>query len=212
MPRLGGSGDDDQELIRSVIAGDEGAADRFVEQYRGLAIGLARRRFGLDPLAAQEIWQQVVASLWANDFRALRAWRGDSRLSTYLGVIVSHACLRSARRQGRDEARERPIDQAPQLPSEEISPEERFLRSERRGALAAALATLSNRDRLVLALRFADGQTPAEFADVLGLSPGAARKALHDARRRLRVLLRAEHPELFSSAGGNADRSRDSHQ
>lgn len=211
MPQQGGSEDDDQELIRALRAGDEGAADRFVAKFRSLAIGLARRRFGLDPMAAQEIWQQVVASLWANDHRALESWRGEGKFSTYLAVIVSHACLRSGRRKGRDESRARPLDDAGQLASTEAGPEDRVLRSERRKALAAGLATLSSRDRLVLALRFEDGLRPSEFAGVLGVSAGAARKALHDARRRLRRHLHSEYPDLFSSARGNAGRGPDSH-
>jgi RNA polymerase sigma-70 factor, ECF subfamily len=51
--------------------------------------------------------------------------------------------------------------------------------------LAAALATLADRDHEILALVHWDGLTPREAATVLGCTPLAARTRLHRARRRL---------------------------
>jgi DNA-directed RNA polymerase specialized sigma24 family protein len=52
-------------------------------------------------------------------------------------------------------------------------------------ALAAALATLTEGDREILALVHWDGLTPREAATALGCTPLAARTRLHRARRRL---------------------------
>jgi RNA polymerase sigma-70 factor (ECF subfamily) len=59
------------------------------------------------------------------------------------------------------------------------------------GALAAALARLSDADREVLMLIAWDGLEPARAARVLGCSRGALAVRLHRARRRLGDALRA---------------------
>ena len=66
----------------------------------------------------------------------------------------------------------------------------------------AALATLSEDDRELLTLVTWEGLTPSQVATVLRLSPGAARKRLERARRRLRA-------ELERPAGtGHANKDR----
>lgn len=52
--------------------------------------------------------------------------------------------------------------------------------------LAAALETLTYNQRVVVALRYLVGLTPAEIAGFLGLSRVSVRKRLHDGLRRLR--------------------------
>jgi RNA polymerase sigma-70 factor, ECF subfamily len=69
------------------------------------------------------------------------------------------------------------------------------------GAVAGALAALSDDDREVLCLVAWDGLTPREAAVVLGTSGGAARLRLHRARRRLAVLL-GDRLAVNQSAGG----------
>ncbi len=61
------------------------------------------------------------------------------------------------------------------------------------GSVAAALASLSDRDREALTLIAWEGLTPTQAAAVLGESPGTFRVRLHRAKRRLRRLL--EQPE-----------------
>lgn len=70
-----------------------------------------------------------------------------------------------------------------------------------------SIGQLSPRDRLLLALRFVDERTPKEISSVLGLTPGGARKAVHDAVQRLRAQLTQRRPELFTVS---TDSSRDS--
>ncbi|MEM7585967.1 MAG: sigma-70 family RNA polymerase sigma factor [Acidobacteriota bacterium] len=208
---------DDQSLIQRLLEGDTEAEQTFSSRYRGLAVGLARGRFGLDTAAAEEVWQEAVVKLWAADFKALRAWRGEGRFSTYLTVIVSRLCLR--RRSASVRRDEAPLDAASEIADSAPGPGQQAAQEERRRVLASALAGLSERDRLVLALRYQDGHKPSEIAVLLQLSQGAARKALHDAQKRLRQHLRQTHPELFvarsdlssDETGGNVSSAGRSH-
>ena len=58
--------------------------------------------------------------------------------------------------------------------------------------VGAALRTLSPRDRALVVLFYYEDRPLAEAADVLGMSPGSAKVALHRARQRMAALLHEE--------------------
>ena len=59
---------------------------------------------------------------------------------------------------------------------------------------AGAVATLGERDRELVALRYGADLTAAQIGELLDLSPNAVEVALHRALRRLRAELEAEAP------------------
>ena len=58
--------------------------------------------------------------------------------------------------------------------------------------LARVLGALPRQQRIAVALFYLDGLAVADVADLMGLAEGSVRSHLHDARRRLRVVLAAE--------------------
>ena len=56
-------------------------------------------------------------------------------------------------------------------------------------AMQRALATLSERQRMIVTLFDVDGLTSTEIGEMLDLSPGTVRWHLHEARRTLRSAL-----------------------
>lgn len=180
---------DELQLIRDVVARQPTAEEEFVRRYRGFVHALARGRLALRGEAVEELWQETMAGLWRDDCRALRSWRGRGRFTTYLTVIVTHLAWRQ-RRQSRPEEGMDQLAAEPAL--DEPSAEERLARHQARRRVRQALSTLSPRDRLLLALRFADERTPKEMALLLGQAPGTVRKAVHDALRRLHKRLTPE--------------------
>src|SRR5438105_4159335 len=67
--------------------------------------------------------------------------------------------------------------------------------SARRVDLQAALATLSQRDREFLALRYGADLTAAQIGELVDLSTNAVEVALHRARERLAVILAVDDGE-----------------
>lgn len=59
--------------------------------------------------------------------------------------------------------------------------------------LRAAIAGLPEKMRIAVTLHHLGGCTVAEVAEALEVSPGTVKSNLHDARRRLRIDLEAEH-------------------
>ena len=144
----------DNDLVQRVVAGDGEAAARLTATVRRLVHGLARRRFGIDADAAEDLLQASLARLWDDDCRALRAWRGKGRLTTYITVIVANLWSREqAKASRREDARRAACTDTMPEPT---TPADRLADKERRRAVERALGALRPRDRLLLTLRFVD--------------------------------------------------------
>jgi RNA polymerase sigma-70 factor (ECF subfamily) len=74
--------------------------------------------------------------------------------------------------------------------------------------VAAALATLSDRDREVISLVAWDGLEPHAAAQVVGCSPGTFAVRLHRARRRLQLALANQEAQEPAASGLGARRAR----
>ena len=73
--------------------------------------------------------------------------------------------------------------------SVEVDPSLGLSHGERMESLEGAMLQLPASDRNILHLAYFDDLPPAAIATLLGISPGATRKRLFDARVRLRALL-----------------------
>ena len=117
-------------------------------------------------------------------------YRGRGPLAAWLRVTALHAALDLRRRA----ARTPPAAGDPAL-AVAVSPELAYVK-ERCGrdlgeALAAALATLSARERNLLRLHYLDGLSTSEIGVVLRLHRTTVRRQLDDAHARLRAGVRA---------------------
>ena len=131
---------------------------------------------------------------WAADLAQetlLRAWRRRGSLRREaarkvwlfrIGANLYKDQLARRRRRGAEVAWEDQPDGRP-------SPPRAAEQQETAEAIAAAMDRLPPRQRQVMHLRAVEELTPAEIADVLGLTPGAVRSSLALARRQLRALL-----------------------
>jgi RNA polymerase sigma-70 factor (ECF subfamily) len=128
--------------------------------------------------------------------RALRGWaRFDPRKgseTTWLLAIARNVLIDDVRRQRPTPVRE--LDEG--VPGTEAGPEERL---EGSPDLLAAVMTLSERDREVLALRFGGDLTGAEIAETLGLSLANVQQILSRSLGKLRQML--DRQELLSGGG-----------
>ena len=132
--------------------------------------------------AVQQAFMEAVASL--RDLREPAAFAGWFR------CIVIKQADRIRRRLPRHEI---PLTDHGFLDLR-IGPEEHLIAALERDAAIEAVRTaldeLTPADREILRLRYVTQLDGAAMASAVGLTPGAARKRLHDARRRLGAILR----------------------
>jgi RNA polymerase sigma-70 factor (ECF subfamily) len=167
----------ERTLLRAAQQGDHGAFAELVRlhdrAFRALAHRLLNDRDAID---------DVLQEAYVKAFVALRRFRGDSSVRTWLYRIVYNACLDELKRrpQPRDEPDAEIADWGAD-PSD-VVPE--------RARLAAALAALAPTERTVVLLVDAEGLSYEEAAAVTGVPGGTIASRLSRARAALRRALR----------------------
>ncbi len=142
------------------------------------------------PTDAEDLAQDVFEKAQ----RAIGAFRGESRVLTWLYRVATNAAidrLRSAGR-GADHTREDTAD--PLAPDVSEAAEERSLdgdldRTRMRECILRVVEQLPASQRAAILLGELRGSSDRELADALGISLGAAKIRLHRARRVLKAAL-----------------------
>jgi len=169
-----------QTLLASTAEAPSEAEIAFDRLYRSSRDDVYAYAAGLlgDASAAEE----VTATAFERAYRKRSRFdprRGEPR--AWLFRIARNAALDELRRRGRQaELAADPID------ASRLSGGEAVERSERRLALAAALAELSAAERELVALKFFAGLANAEIAELLGVSESNAGTRLHRTMTKLR--------------------------
>jgi RNA polymerase sigma factor (sigma-70 family) len=86
----------------------------------------------------------------------------------------------------------------PEAPDDEADPADGLDRTRQKRALLIALAELSERERVIVNLRYGAELNASEIGVAVGVEPAAIRKALERARTRLGARIAA----LLAPAGG----------
>lgn len=174
-----------KELDMTVARAQKGDADAFeqlVNTYRDQVFRLALRMCG-NETDADEAAQDAFLSAW----KSLPNFRGDSRFSTWLYQLTTHAAIDLLRRQKRrgetDDITEISVaDSAP-------GPQQQAEQSETRQAVRDAMAQLTPEYRQIVVLRFLQELSYEEIAAALKLPPGTVKSRLNRAKAQLRGIL-----------------------
>jgi RNA polymerase sigma-70 factor (ECF subfamily) len=169
----------DAALILRVRAGDSSAFDALVRAYMRQAFQMAYRVVGHREDAEDLVQESFLAA-----FQYLDSFDVSRPFGPWLTRIVLNrgANLRRARARRQTEPETDAVSPAP-------SALEESTRAEAREVLTRALASLSERQRLIVTLFDVDGLTSTEIGERLELAPGTVRWHLHEARRVLRTAL-----------------------
>lgn len=156
----------DAELVAAANSGDPEALAQLYLRHRDWTVALARRRVASDA-DALDVLQDAFLYL----FGKFPGFRLDGSLRAFLHPVVRHLADRRRQRAQR----------AGPLPDEPVA---------RRAPppdpeLAGALGALSEERREVVWLRFVDGFTLAEIAEVMEIPLGTVKSRLHGALRQL---------------------------
>ena len=182
-------------LVQRCAAGDDDAWADLLRQYGRFLDFMVRRALAgargriPSPDEVDEVRDEVLAWLIADDNRVLKTYRGESRLTSWLGVVVGRRARRIARRG--ESLRMKTVsldaltaDAASQLvrdPGADQTPRHRAL-----AQLADAVEKLSERDRLLIRGTFYEKRSYAELAAELGVRTDSVGQLLFRAKKRLK--------------------------
>jgi RNA polymerase sigma factor (sigma-70 family) len=178
-------GDDD--LVRRLWTGDEGAFRELFSRYAPVAHGLAYRLVRHAQLA-EEIVQETFLSVWRSPDRYDRS-RGSVR--SWLLAAVHHRAVDAVRR---EESQRRRVDRAAGRleivaddPADELVAEVDRPGEQRR--VRDALAALPQEQRHVISMMYFDGLSQTQIAERAGLPLGTVKSRTLLGMRRLRAIL-----------------------
>lgn len=180
--------EDEVRLVARLLAGDAGAIEQFISEYRRFIYAILTRHLGLPAAEAEEVFQRFLVHIWEDDFRRLRYWTGKAALRAYLGKI--------ARNLAHDYRRERRLNSQSDYPGQVIE-NEQLQNAEKRRLLETAMSKLLSRDRELIYRRHYLEQSYREIAEALGITTNNVGVALSRAESRLRRILLEKYPGLL---------------
>jgi RNA polymerase sigma-70 factor (ECF subfamily) len=182
---------DDQALIQRCQAGDLSAFEPLVEKYRQRVWRLAYRILR----DREEAWD-VSQEAFIRAYQSLPSFRGQSAFYTWLfRIVVNLATDRVRQRAARGRAfGTEPVPEnewTTGLPDDVTArPDEEAARREQRRRIGRMLDALPPRFRAIIMLSDVEGLSYREIAEVLNIPLGTVMSRLHNARKRLRALLK----------------------
>lgn len=170
--------DDLRSLLTSARAGDTKAYDRVVSRFRDMAYSYAYSILGDFGLA-----EDVVQEAFIRAFYDLPALRELAAFPGWLRRIVFKQCDRLTRRK---HIAVIPLDEATEIATREMGPEENVEVQEKRAAVLSAIGALPDREREVTLLFYIRDYSQQEIADFLQVPVTTVNNRLHAARRQLK--------------------------
>jgi RNA polymerase sigma-70 factor (ECF subfamily) len=186
-------GESDEELMLRAGTGDRDACEKLVARHLDRIVRLATIALG-NRDDGEEAAQETFLRVWA----AAPRWKHEeARFTTWLHRVVVNVCLDRMARQ-RTKPGE-PLTEEPRDPRP--GPGASVARSQRAERVRGELASLTESQRLAVALCYFQGFSNEEAAASLAVSIDAVESLLSRARRSLRERLRHVLPELAGTAG-----------
>lgn len=169
----------DAALVRRVRDGDIAAFDEIVKAYMRQVFQVAYRVVG-----HREDAEDLVQDCFLAAYQYLDSYDVDRPFGPWITRIVLNrgANLRRSRARRATEPETDAVSTAPSALDEAT-------RAEARAKLVEVMATLNERQRMIVTMFDVDGMTSSEIGERLELAPGTVRWHLHEARRVLRQAL-----------------------
>jgi len=166
-----------QKLVESCRRGERDAFRALFEAYKDRVYSIALR-FSGDEALAMDIAQDVFVKL----FSSIGEFRGEAAFSTWIYRLVVNCCLDHKRRSWRLIPIADDLLAMLRAPGDSL---DRMLHSEMRERVRAAVEKLSPELRMVVVLRYTEGLSYDEIAEVLGCASGTVASRLNRAHKML---------------------------
>jgi RNA polymerase sigma-70 factor, ECF subfamily len=178
----------DAELAKEALAGSEAASRALVARYATPAVNFAFRLVH-DRALAEDLAQEGFLRV----FQRLHTYDPERKFSSWFfqvlrNVTIDYLRVNRLPTTSLDELTEGGFEGAA-ADRTSSSPEHLAGQGELAGALEQALTRIRPEYREVVVLRYQEGLTHPEIADILGLPSGTVKTYLHRARKELATIL-----------------------
>lgn len=171
---------DDLVALKNCIAGDKESFRFLVERYQNQAVGHATAVLG-----NREDALDAVQEAFIDAYRAVDRFDFSRRFYPWFYVLLRNRCFKMLASTGRRAAVQSLEETEILAPRSESSIEESL-------SLEAALLALSPEDRELVTLKYLDGLSYQELAELLHIPKGTVMSRIFYARKRLQAELTKE--------------------
>ena len=161
----------DGQVIKACQRGDRDAFRLLFETYKDRVFSIAVYSLG-DRAVADDVTQQIFLKL----FTAISQFRGDSEFTTWLYRMVVNACHDERRRTRRITSW---TDVGAQSPYERKPQENQYARKEIAAFVQVAIGRLKPNFRMPILLKYFEGLSYEEIAEVMGCTTGTVASRLN---------------------------------
>lgn len=170
------------EVVEACRRGDDDAFRLLFETHKDRVYSIALRYAG-DSAAAMDISQDTFVKLLSS----IQQFRGDASFESWLYRLVVNSCLDYHRRRRRflpllDEALDTAVEK---FRASRESALHDLLREEQEERVQQVVAQLPEDQRIVVVLRYTEGRSYEEIADLLGCRRGTVASRLNRAHKAL---------------------------
>jgi len=181
----------DADVIAACQQGDRESFRLLFEAYKDRVFSIAVYSFKGDHAAASDVTQQIFLKL----LTSITQFRGDSEFTTWIYRMVVNACIDEQRRRRRF----LPFgDSMPVSRIEDRRPQEKhYARVEIADSVKTAISQLKPKFRLPILLKYIEGLSYEEIAEVMGCSKGTVASRLNRGHKALARSLGHLRNEVF---------------
>ena len=172
----------DEAIVKRCLEGDGNAFSLLVAKYQNAVYGLCYHIVG-NFADAQDLTQEAFVKAYLD----LARMRDPARFASWLYRIAVNTCKMWLRAQKRmDDLPLEAVAQSGEEFADSGSPAEHAETEELRLSIREAIASLSDKNRLVITLYYIDGLSYEEIGDFLSLPQSTIKGRLHKARKQLK--------------------------
>jgi RNA polymerase sigma-70 factor (ECF subfamily) len=171
----------DAEILKAVADGNNAPYRILVDRYKDRIAATIYGMLGPQADEAEDVGQEVFIRF----FKAIPNFRGDAAVSTYLTRIAMNLSLNAIKKRQREQSRFRSIDEMDTDFADHSKTDDNVDRE----LVHKAIHKLPEHYRAVVVLRFMDGYSSQETADILKVPLGTVLSRLKRAQEKLKVIL-----------------------
>jgi RNA polymerase sigma factor (sigma-70 family) len=198
---------EDLLLLRRCASGEDEAWQEFLSQYGPFLDFIVRKaliatRRGNVPTQSrvEEVRDEILTWFLENEGRVLKTYRGEAKITSWLGVVAGRRARRLARRGLGLSSKMVSLDALTEEAATQLSvrsrgaedaalEEDEELRAQALARVASALEELPDRDRALLRGVFFDERSYEQLAQEVGVKPDSIGQLLYRAKDKLRKKL-----------------------
>ncbi len=173
----------DRGLVEKSLRGDEKAFRRLVEMHTPIVYSAVRAILGGCPDV-----EDTVQEVFVKVYRGLHAFRGESKLSTWIYRIARNEALNVSARVKPDLVA---IEEARDIGSKDSGPDKAYTIEREREMLNHLIQRLDERYRVALELRYMGEKSYADISEIMEIPEGTVKTYIHRAKATLKKMLEA---------------------